>query len=313
MLAMEVNKLVKEYKNGVKALDELNLKVNCGEIFSLLGPNGAGKSSLINILTTFYKPTSGNVTMLGKDLCKNPAWVRTQIACVAQRISIDEHLSLMENMIFQSRLYKVDNTTAKSRISDLIDSFGLSQYLKYPVASYSGGVKRRLDIAMNMVSYPQILFLDEPTVGMDIGSRKAMWEIIGKIRDDFNTTIFLTTHYLEEADQLSDTICIMKEGRELVQGKPSDLRQYTRQNILRIGFSNIDKTKKCATLLTKANMFSSISIRENSVFINVDDDRTIFENTNKWLLENNIPFEAIEIVQPSLEDIFLKLTETERR
>ncbi|MEW9095978.1 MAG: ABC transporter ATP-binding protein [Clostridiaceae bacterium] len=313
MLAIEVNKLVKEYKNGVKALDELNLKVNRGEIFSLLGPNGAGKSSLINILTTFYKPTSGNVTILGKDLCKDPAWVRTQIACVAQRISIDEHLSLMENMIFQSRLYKVDDTTAKNRISDLIDSFGLSQYLKYPVASYSGGVKRRLDIAMNMVSYPQILFLDEPTVGMDIGSRKAMWEIIEKIRDDFNTTIFLTTHYLEEADELSDTICIMKEGREIIQGKPSDLRQYIRQNILRIGFFDIDKTKQCAELLTKTNMFSSVNIRGNSIFIDIGDERKVFENTNKWLLENNISFEGIEIVQSSLEDVFLKLTETERR
>lgn len=113
MLAIEINSLVKQYKNGVKALDNLSLKVKCGEIFSLLGPNGAGKSSLINILTTFYKPTSGNVTVLGKDLYKEPAWVRTQIACVAQRVSIDDHLSLMENMMFQSRLYKVDNTTAK--------------------------------------------------------------------------------------------------------------------------------------------------------------------------------------------------------
>ena len=153
MSAIVIDKLVKEYKNGFRALDGLSLKVNSSEIFSLLGPNGAGKSSLINILTTLYKPTSGNVTMLGKDLCKDPAWVRTQIACVAQSVSIDEHLSLMENMIFQSRLYKVDSDVAKKRINTLIDSFGLSQYLKYPVASYSGGVKRRLDIAMNMVSY----------------------------------------------------------------------------------------------------------------------------------------------------------------
>lgn len=113
-------------------MDGLSLQVNASEIFSLLGPNGAGKSSLINILTTLYKPTSGNVTMLGKDLNKDPDWVRTQIACVAQNVSIDEHLSLMENMIFQSRLYKVDNDTAKKKINTLIDSFGLSQYLKFP-------------------------------------------------------------------------------------------------------------------------------------------------------------------------------------
>lgn len=313
MLAIEIDELVKQYKNGVRALDKLNLKVNCGEIFSLLGPNGAGKSSLINILTTFYPPTSGHVTILDKDLCKESARVRTQIACVAQRVSIDEHLSLMENMIFQSRLYKIDNATAKIRINTLIDSFGLSQYLKYPVASYSGGVKRRLDIAMNMVSYPKILFLDEPTAGMDISSRKAMWEIMQKIRDDFETTIFLTTHYLEEADQLSDTICIIKDGRELAQGTPGSLREYTRQNVLRIGFSNTERTKYCAKALTEIHMIPSMSIRGNSIFADAGNDRKIFESVNKCLLKMNIPFEAIEVVQSSLEDVFLKLTGTERR
>ncbi len=313
MLAIEINNLVKQYKNGVKALDNLSLKVNSGEIFSLLGPNGAGKSSLINILTTLYKPTSGRVTMLGRNLCKEPAWVRTQIACVAQHVSIDDHLSLKENMMFQSRLYKVDKVTSKKRIKTLIESFGLSQYLKYPVASYSGGVKRRLDIAMNMVSMPKILFLDEPTVGMDIASRKAMWEIMRKIRDDFKTTIFLTTYYLKEADELSDAICIMKEGHELVQGTPEDLKQYTRQNILRIGFSNRKKADSCAKILNEAHILPSINVRESSIFADSGNNRNNFENTNKWLLEKNISFDGIEIVQPSLEDVFLKLTGTERR
>lgn len=312
MEAIEVKQLVKQYKNGVRALDGLSLSVKQGEIFSLLGPNGAGKSSLINILTTYFSPTSGTVTMLGRDLYKGPAHIRTKIACVAQTVSIDTHLSLLENMMFQSRLYKVDNTTAKKRIADLIDSFGLSQYLKYPVASYSGGVKRRLDIAMNMVSYPQILFLDEPTVGMDIRSRKAMWEIIRKVRDEFETTVFLTTHYLEEADQLSDTICIMKEGRELAQGTPGNLRQYTRQNILRIGFSDPERAKDCAEALAETHMLPSMSIRDNSIFVGAAEGRKTFENVNRWLLQKDIPFEAIEMVQPSLEDVFLKLTGTER-
>ena len=313
MSAIVIDKLVKDYKNGFRSLDGLSLKVNSSEIFSLLGPNGAGKSSLINILTTLYKPTSGNVTMLGKDLCKNPAWVRTQIACVAQNVSIDEHLSLMENMIFQSRLYKVDSNVAKKRINTLIDSFGLSQYLKYPVASYSGGVKRRLDIAMNMISMPKILFLDEPTVGMDITSRKVMWEIMKKIRDDFKTTIFLTTHYLEEADELSDTICIMKEGCELAQGAPISLRQYIKQNILRIGFSDIEKTKNCAAIIAKTHILPSMTIRECSIFADTEDDQITFQNVNKWLLEKDISFKSIEIVQPSLEDVFLKLTGSEGR
>jgi len=308
MQAIEINKLVKQYKNGVRALDDLSLEVKCGEIFSLLGPNGAGKSSLINILTTFYNPTSGKVTVLGKNLGEEPAWVRTQIACVAQCISIDEHLSLMENMIFQSRLYQVDWATAQKRIHTLIESFGLSQYLKYPVAFYSGGVKRRLDIAMNMVSDPKILFLDEPTVGMDVASRKALWEIMGKIRDDFKATIFLTTHYLEEADELSDSICIMKEGRQLAQGTPGELRKYIRHGLLRIGFSDRETAKNCANILARTHLVPSVSVRENSIFSNAADNRKTFENVNQWLLERDLPFEAIEIVKPSLEDVFLELT-----
>lgn len=308
MRAIEVEKLVKQYKNGVKALDHLSLAVNGGEIFSLLGPNGAGKSSLINILTTYYKPTSGRVTMLGRDVYKEPAWIRAQIACVAQQISIDAHLSLMENMMFQSRLHKVDGQTAKKRINALIDSFGLSGYLKYPTASYSGGVKRRLDIAMNMVSCPKILFLDEPTVGMDVESRQAMWKMLLKIRDEYGTTIFLTTHYLEEADRLSDTICIMKDGKAVVQGTPGSLRSYTRQNMLRIAFSGAEETKRYKDALDHTGLVKFTDVRNHSVFAGVDNSRADFTAVNKWLLDHHAVFDAIEIVEPGLEDVFLALT-----
>ncbi len=309
MSAMEIYKLVKEYKNGVRALDELSLKVNSGQIFALLGPNGAGKSSLMNILTTYYRATSGSVTILGRNLFKEPAWVRTQIACVAQQVSIDTHLSLRENMIFQSRLYKVETGVAQKRIDSLIKSFELSGYLKFPVASYSGGVKRRLDIAMNMVSFPQILFLDEPTVGMDALSRKEMWRMLLKIRADYGTTIFLTTHYLEEADQLSDTICIMKDGKELVQGTPGSLRSYIRQNLLRIGFSSTGLAQKQKDALDNAGLVKFASVRDYSVLAGVDNSRTAFTAVNKWLLEHQVEFDAIEIVEPSLEDVFLALTQ----
>lgn len=312
MLAVEIDNLVKEYKNGVKALNGLSFNVNSGEIFSLLGPNGAGKSSLINILTTFYKPTSGNVTMFGKDLVDNPSWIRTQIACVAQQCSIDEHLSLMENMVFQSKMYKVEPQIAKQRIDSLIDKFDLSSYLKYPTSSYSGGVKRRLDIAMNMVSSPKILFLDEPTVGMDVDSRKSMWDMLLKIRYEYGTTIFLTTHYLEEAEQLSDNICIMKNGKDLAQGTPSSLRSYIRQNIIRITFHNTEDIKKYNDAIKGTGLVKFMNVRENSIFISVNDSRTAFTLINKWLLEHDIEFDAIEIVEPSLEDVFLALTSSKK-
>ncbi|MDB0441405.1 ATP-binding cassette domain-containing protein [Clostridioides difficile] len=308
MLAIEINNLVKEYKNGVKALNGLSFSVNSGEIFSLLGPNGAGKSSLINILTTFYKPTSGSVMIFGKDLINNPSWIRTQIACVAQQVSIDEHLSLMENMIFQSKMYKVEPQVAKERINSLIEKFDLASYLKYPTSSYSGGVKRRLDIAMNMVSFPKILFLDEPTVGMDVDSRKAMWDMLLKIRDEYGTTIFLTTHYLEEAEQLSDNICIMKNGKDLAQGTPSSLRSYIKQNILRIAFHDIEDIKKYKNDIKNTCLVKFMSVRGNSLFISVEDIRTALTLINRFLLEHSIKFDAIEIVEPSLEDVFLALT-----
>ncbi|MCC0631183.1 MULTISPECIES: ABC transporter ATP-binding protein [unclassified Clostridioides] len=312
MLAIEINNLVKEYKNGVKALNGLSFSVKAGEIFSLLGPNGAGKSSLINILTTFYKPTAGNVTMFGKDLINNPSWIRTQIACVAQQISIDEHLSLMENMLFQSKMYKVEPQVAKERINSLIEKFELTSYLKYPTSSYSGGVKRRLDIAMNMVSSPKILFLDEPTVGMDVDSRKAMWDMLLKIRDEYGTTIFLTTHYLEEAEQLSDNICIMKNGKDLAQGTPSSLRSYIKQNILRIVFHDNEDIKKYKNDIKNTCLVKFMNVRGNSLFISVEDSRTALTSINKFLLEHNIKFDAIEIVEPSLEDVFLALTSSKK-
>ncbi len=234
MLAIDVVNVKKIYKNGIQALDGISLSVKMGEIFSLLGQNGAGKSTLIGILTTYLKADSGEVIILGDNIAGSPMKVRNNIACVAQRISIDKNLSLRENMMFQADLYKIPKDEAKKRMEILIAEFELSQYLKYPVSSYSGGIKRRLDIALNMMSNPKILFLDEPTVGMDIQSRMAMWQMLKKIRDNFSTTIFLTTHYLEEADNLSTTICIMKEGKEVIQGSPLELRKFINQKKIKI-------------------------------------------------------------------------------
>ena len=311
MLAINAQNVVKQYRNGVRALDGININVAEGEVFCLLGLNGAGKSTLINILTTFYKPTLGSISVLGTDLCQSPALIRTKIACVSQRISVDEHLSLMENMWFQSRLYGVSPQIAKERISSLIDSFDLSAYIKYPVSSYSGGVKRRLDIAMNMVSMPKLLFLDEPTVGMDAVSRKAMWDMLLRIKEQYGTTIFLTTHYLEEADQLSDTVCIIKNGKELVQGTPNSLRRYMHQNMLRITFVTADEAKRYSQALSYMEVANFVTVNDNVVTIGVVDSRIALIKVNSWLLENSVSFSGIEIAEPSLEDVFITLTSRE--
>ena len=308
MYAIQIENVIKEYKNGVQALSGLNLSVKQGELFSLLGQNGAGKSTLIRILTTYLKPTSGNIMMFGKDIEKEAAAIRAEIACVSQQTSIDTYLSLEENMLFQSRLYKIPKAEALDRMEKLITAFGLQQYRKYPVSSYSGGVKRRLDIALNMMTNPKLLFLDEPTVGMDIQSRQLMWEMISQIRNDFGTTVFLTTHYLEEADNLSDTICIMKEGKEVIQGTPLELRTYLRQDTVQIHFPNSSTTKQYLPQFRLHFHKQDIYAQNALIVINTHNSKTDLEKAVCFLLQEKIPFTGIEITQPTLEDVFLRLT-----
>lgn len=308
MYAIETENVVKQYRNGVQALSGLSLSVNAGEIFSLLGENGAGKSTLIRILTTYLRPTSGGVAMLGKDIYTDAAWIRSQIACVAQQTSIDTHLSLEENMLFQSRLYRIPKAEATKRMEKLISDFGLGRYRKYPVSSYSGGVRRRLDIALNMMSKPKILFLDEPTVGMDAGSRNSMWEMMKQICNDFETTIFLTTHYLEEADSLSNNVCIMKGGKAVKQGTPAELRSLLRENIIRLQFTTGDEAREHLGVLKNLLPQEEMFIRNSAVIIHSHDAQLEMERVILFLAEHHIRFQGIESTQPTLEDVFLRLT-----
>lgn len=308
MLAIDVVNVKKTYKNGVQALDGISLSVKTGEIFSLLGQNGAGKSTLISILTTYLKADTGKISILG-NRASSSMKIRNDIACVAQRISIDKHLSLKENMMFQAELYRISKNESQKRMEILIDEFELSQYLKYPVSSYSGGIKRRLDIALNMMSNPKILFLDEPTVGMDIQSRMAMWQMLKKIRDNFGTTIFLTTHYLEEADSLSDTICIMKDGKEVIQGSPLELREFINQRMIKISFADRNRAKDNFAILKEHLTKTGCTVKNNAILIESISVKQDFNKINKFLLDNQIDFTGIEISEPTLEDVFLRLTE----
>ncbi len=308
MYAVQVENLVKQYKNGVQALSGLTLSVRQGELFSLLGQNGAGKSTLIRILTTYLKPTSGSVTMFGKDICREAAAVRREVACVSQQTSIDTYLSLEENMLFQSRLYRIPRSAARDRMETLIDAFGLAEYRSYPVSSYSGGIKRRLDIALNLMSNPKLLFLDEPTVGMDLQSRRLMWEMIRKIRSEFGTTVFLTTHYLEEADQLSDNICIMRDGREVVQGTPYELRAYTRQNMVRIHVHSAGAAGEYLPRLKACFPDRKVSAKGAQIAVHTQEDQSDMARAARFLLREEIPFSGIEVAQPTLEDVFLRFT-----
>jgi len=220
MKAIVARQVVKQYKKGARALAGLSLSVEQGEIFTLIGPNGAGKSTLIHILSSGMEYDAGEIRILGKDMRKERAAVRGEIACAYQRTALDGFLSAEENMLFHGRLYRIPGDEAKRRTESLIGAFGLDRYRACPAGLCPGGIRRRIDIALRMMTEPKILILDEPTVGMDIRSRLGLWDMIRRIRDEMGVTVFLTTHYLEEARRLSDHICIMKEGKEVVQGPP---------------------------------------------------------------------------------------------
>lgn len=305
------DKVNKRYRNGVKALNELSLTVKEGEIFTLLGPNGAGKSTLIQILTTFLKADSGTLALMGKDYSNQSDEIRKIIACVAQKTSIDTHLTMKENMMLQSRLYKIPKHEAVQLMNDMIEKFNLQKYSDYPVSSYSGGVRRRLDIVLNLMSKPKLLFLDEPTVGMDVQSRSALWEMLRKVRKDYNTTIFMTTHYLEEADLLSDTICIMNEGRSIIQGTQDELKSIIRKQLIQIDFNSFQDTQACVSSISE---YFESTVHKYSVLVNVNCIKEDTKFITKCLLDKNISFRGLNIIQPTLEDVFLNfLNEKEVR
>lgn len=307
MKAIETISLTKNYKNGKKALDELNLSVESGEIFSLLGTNGVGKSTLINILTTYLKPTAGKALVMGKDVEKEADFVRTQVSCVAQNVSADNQLTLHENMVFQGRLYGLTKNLLQEREQKLFKLFELEEYVSKKVGSCSGGIKRRLDIAMSMLSEPKILFLDEPTVGMDIQSRHIMWSTLEKLKRELGITIFLTTHYLEEADHLSDTICFMANGKKLMQGSPASLRQYTQNDVIRIS-SKTDENAKEIEHCLQGNQFIQCSYcKDKAVYLQVSEKEKALQEIGTLALKH-VSCIGIEIVEPTLEDIFIQIT-----
>lgn len=308
MKAMEIINLTKIYKNGKKALDELNLSVECGEIFSLLGTNGVGKSTLINILTTFLKPTAGKALVMGRNVEKEPDFVRTQVSGVAQNVSADNQLTLHENMIFQGRLYGLAKNLLMEREKKMFELFELEEYASKKAGSCSGGIKRRLDIAMSMLSEPKILFLDEPTVGMDIQSRHIMWSTLEKLKTELGITIFMTTHYLEEADLLSDTICFMANGKKLLQGSPTSLRQYTRNDVIRITAKTNDIAEELEHHLQGNQFIQSSYCKGSAAYLQVSEKEKAMQEIGMLALKYAACV-GIEIVEPTLEDIFIQITE----
>lgn len=234
MNAITINNLTKKYKN-INAVSDLSIHIHQGEVFTILGTNGAGKSTTIKMLTTLVKPTSGTATIMGYDIIKEKEKIRKFINISPQETAIANNLTVLENLEFFAGIYNINDS--KQKINDLIMLFKLQNVLKQKVKTLSGGYKRKVSIAVSLINSPKILFLDEPTLGLDVISRRELWEIINILKKD--TTIILTTHYMEEAEALSDKIAIMNQGRLLVVDTPDNLKQNYLKSTIEEVFTSV--------------------------------------------------------------------------
>ncbi|MER5196609.1 ATP-binding cassette domain-containing protein [Streptomyces sp. NPDC002755] len=232
--AVEARQLVKTYPGGVTALNGLEITVEPGTVFGLLGPNGAGKSTTVKILTTLARPDSGSATVAGHDVLRHPDRVRRAIGVVAQNSGADPVATGRDNLRLQGRLYGVRGAALDRRVDELLERFALAEAARRPVKGYSGGMRRRLDVALGLVHRPEVLFLDEPTTGLDPEARTAMWDEIGRLAGEEGLTILLTTHYLEEADRLAERVAIVDRGRIVVTGTPDALKGELRGDAVHV-------------------------------------------------------------------------------
>ncbi len=224
MTAIKTENLTKRYKNNT-AVDGLNLEIEKGELFSILGVNGAGKTTTIKMLTCLTKPTSGDAYLLGDSITGQPDKVKAKTNISPQETAVAKNLSIFDNLVFMAQIYGADSKSAKSKANELIERFGLSEVRKSRAKTLSGGMQRRLSIAMALISDPEILFLDEPTLGLDVLARRELWDIIRSLHGE--VTVILTTHYMEEAEELSDRIAIMQKGRLRAVGTAQELIEQT--------------------------------------------------------------------------------------
>ncbi|MFD0743831.1 ATP-binding cassette domain-containing protein [Phytohabitans flavus] len=294
--------LRKAYKDKI-VLDGIDLDVAAGTVFSLLGPNGAGKTTTINVLTTLTKADGGTVRVAGHDVVTETKAVRAAIGVTGQFAAVDELLTGQENLQLMADLKRLDSGTGRRIVAGLLERFDLTESAQKLVTTYSGGMRRKLDLAMTLVGSPQIIFLDEPTTGLDPRSRRTMWEIIRQLVAD-GVTIFLTTQYLDEADRLADRIAVLDQGRIVAQGTPAELKRQIPGSHVRFRFADVAEFEAATLFLTGATR------DEEDLTLRVPSDggaRSVRALLDK-LDDHSIEVEEFSVHTPDLDDVFLALT-----
>jgi ABC-2 type transport system ATP-binding protein len=300
-----LNRLTKTF-GDLTAVDNVTLSVKSGEIFGLLGPNGAGKTTIINMLTTLMVPTSGGATITGHDIVKDPEGVRRSIGIIFQDPSLDIGLTGRENLDFHAMMYGIDTAERKRRIADVLAIVGLTEKADVLVENYSGGMKRRLEIARGLIHHPRVLFLDEPTLGLDAQTRRKIWDHIKDLNKKHTMTIILTTHYMEEADYLSDRIAIIDHGRIIALDTPDGLKTLLKGDVLTISVHG--GVASFMPLLQEKEWIREMNLHDSNLAITVTDGEKRVPELFALAQVSGTGITSVSLRKPSLEDVFIHLT-----
>lgn len=304
-LAIETQELVRHY-GSVRAVDGVDLAVKKGEIYGFLGPNGAGKTTVIRMLVTLLAPTRGSITVAGHDVMRQPDLVRSRIGVALQEAALDNKQTGRELLKLQGLLYGLGRRETDRRIDELSDLVDIGDAMKRMVGTYSGGMKRRLDLAAALIHHPEVLFLDEPTTGLDPISRSRIWEEVRKINSSMGVTIFLTTQYLEEADALAERVGIINHGKLAIQGAPSELKRERGSDLIVARLEG--DAALAAEALAGIPSVSSIETHGNEVTVSVGNGASVISAVALRLNEEGLTVEELTLRTPSLDDVFLHVT-----
>ena len=311
--AIEARQLVKTYavrgsKDGIRALDGLDISVPRGMIYGLLGPNGAGKSTTVKILTSLARPDSGQARVEGVDVLARPGQVRHMIGVVAQRSGTDPTATGRENLILQGRLYGLRGAAVRARADELLAHFGLTEAAGRLVRTYSGGMQRRLDVALGLMHRPEVLFLDEPTTGLDPESRAAMWQEIARLAGGEGMTVLLTTHYLEEADRLASRLAIVDRGRVVATGTPDELKGELRGDAVHVELPADADPARVRQVLDALPAVRDVVIAGRGVSARSDDGAVAVPIVLAGLQRAGVNAASVAVARPSLDDVYLRHT-----
>ncbi|MCP8304913.1 MAG: ATP-binding cassette domain-containing protein [archaeon] len=305
LAVIETKDLTKVF-GKIVAVDRISFTVEEGEIFGFLGPNGAGKTTTINMLTTLMNPTEGTAKIFGMDVVKDANKVRNVIGLVPQDLTVDEDLTGMENMELQASLYHVPKDIAKKRIDEVLSLVELKEAAKRKVETYSGGMRKRLEIAQGLIHHPKLLFLDEPTLGLDVQTRTVIWDYIKKLKEEHEMTIFMTTHYMEEADALCDRIAIIDYGKIKVSGKPKELKDNLGGDIIELAlpYNSRDITEAIATI----PYVLDVKRKSETYRIKVAKGEEALPDIIERILKMNLKVSKVSLTKPTLDQVYLEYT-----